>query len=113
MVQAEQLGILHDFDSGAHGSSTNASLNRPGTSRTGVVTFDAPASSAFIVASRSGTEKPTWSMALPALGVASALRRNMKRVLPNISRSGASAMRLPPKCFSYQLAPAAGSGTFR
>ena len=65
------------------------------------------------MASRSGTEKPTWSMALPALGFASAFRRNMKRVLPNIRRSGASVMRLPPKFFSYQLAPAAGSGTFR
>src|SRR5262245_512199 len=36
---------------------------------------------------------------------------NMKRVLPYINRSGASVIRLPPKFFSYQLAPAAVSGT--
>ncbi len=52
-------------------------------------------------------------MALPALGLPVALRKNMKRVLPNIRRSGASVMRVPPKNFSYQLAAAAGSGTLR
>src|SRR5215831_14912405 len=36
---------------------------------------------------------------------------NMNRVLPYISRSGASVIRLPPKFFSYQLAAAAVSGT--
>ena len=52
-------------------------------------------------------------MALPALGCASAFLRNMKRVLPYMMRSGASVIRLPPKFFSYQLAAAAGSGTFK
>src|SRR5580693_5560984 len=51
-------------------------------------------------------------MALPLLGLASFLGRNMNRVLPNISRLGASVMRRPPKFFSYQLAAAAWSGTF-
>ncbi len=96
-----------------HGSSTNASLKRPGTSRVGVTIFTPLASNSFIFASRSATENPTWSMALPVLGAASAFLRNMNRVLPYISRSGASVMRLPPKFFSYQLAAAAGSGTFR
>ena len=50
-------------------------------------------------------------MALPALGFAVALRMNIRRVLPNISRSGASVMRLPPKFFSYQADAVAGSGT--
>ena len=52
-------------------------------------------------------------MALPLLGFASAFFRNRSRVLPNISRSGPSVIRRPPKYFSYQLAAAAGSGTFR
>ncbi|HET9705304.1 MAG TPA: VOC family protein, partial [Vicinamibacterales bacterium] len=38
-----------------HGSSTKASLNNPGTSRAGVVTFTPAASSSFILASRSAT----------------------------------------------------------
>src|SRR5215831_16552401 len=52
-------------------------------------------------------------MALPVLGFALALRMNMNRVLPYISRSGASVIRLPPKFFSYQFAAAAVSGTSR
>ena len=41
-----------------HGSSTNASLNSPGTSRAGVATFAPSASSSCIVESRSWTENP-------------------------------------------------------
>src|SRR5579859_3158792 len=52
-------------------------------------------------------------MAPPLLGLASALRRNINRVLLNIIRSGPSARRRAPKNFSYQLEAAAGSGTFR
>ena len=57
-MQAEQLGILHDLDARAPGSSRNASLNSFGTSRTGVVTLMPAASHSFIFASRSATEKP-------------------------------------------------------
>ena len=53
-------------------------------------------------------------MALPALGFAVALLRNIKRVLPYMMRSGASVMRRPPGMFfSYQADAAAGSGTLR
>ena len=94
-----------------HGSSTNPILKMPGSSRTGETTFTPFASNCLNVASMSATENPRWSTALPALGCALAMRRNMRRVLPYISRSGASVMRLPPKFFSYHAAAAAGSGT--
>jgi len=41
-----------------HGSSMNASLKRPGTSRTGLTIFTPAASNSFIFASMSATEKP-------------------------------------------------------
>ena len=53
-------------------------------------------------------------MALPALGFAVAFRRNIRRVLPYMMRSGASVMRRPPGMFfSYQADATAGSGTFK
>ena len=56
-------------------------------------------------------------VAPPALGLASAFFRNMYRVLPNISRSGASVMRLPrpgtPNTFSTTSAPPMRAPTLR
>ena len=58
-MQAEQSGSCTTSMRVPHGSSRNASLNRPGTSRSGVVTLMPAASNSFIFASRSANENPT------------------------------------------------------
>src|SRR6185436_3806454 len=72
------------------------------------------AASVRIVASRSGTEKPSCSITLPSLPPVEVAPRNISRTAPYMMRFGASVMRRPPGMFfsHHWLASAAGSFTW-